>query len=159
MKTRRRIGSLLMLPLLLAAVGCQKNSAGWQPPAKRDFQQFQKEVFPVLLRDCAFSTCHGSTDRFFRVWGPGRTRLNPMSLEFDPLTGDEASSSYQHAQSMIDTQNPSRSLILRKPLAVEAGGSGHRGADKFGRNVYRTVNDQGYLTIARWVFAAARSAN
>lgn len=136
----------------LSAVACQKAAEGWHP-AKPSFQQFQVEVFPVLLRDCAFSTCHGSKDRFFRVWGPGRTRLNPMiSAEFDKLTGDEASNTYQLALSMIDAAQPSRSLLLRKPLAVEAGGAGHRGADKFGRNIYRTVNDPGYLSIAHWVF-------
>jgi hypothetical protein len=147
----------MVIALGLTCVGCQKSSDGWKL-AQRSFPQFQSEVFPVLLRDCAFSTCHGSPQRFFRVWGPGRARISPMSREFDRLTADETSSNLQLALSMIDTQNPSRSLLLRKPLAVEAGGSAHRGADKFGRNVYRTVNDAGYLAISRWVFAATASA-
>ena len=108
---------------------------------------------PVLLRDCGFPTCHGSHDRFFQVWGPGRARLNPMTTVFDQLTGDEASLSYSLALAMIDGQHPGRSLLLRKPLAVEAGGSGHRGTDRYGRDVYRTINDSGYLTLARWVFS------
>jgi hypothetical protein len=144
---------VLTLALAAGATACEKKSAGWQP-ARPSFRQFQTEVLPVLLRDCAFSTCHGSNERFFRVWGPGRTRINPMtSNEFDPLTGDEASNSYQLALSMIDSEQPSRSLLLRKPLAIEAGGAGHRGADKFGRNIYRTVNDAGYLSLAHWVFS------
>jgi hypothetical protein len=153
---RTTITIAVAVALGLVAQACNKASEGWQLP-QRSFPQFQSEVFPVLLRDCAFSTCHGSPQRFFRVWGPGRARLNPMSREFDRLTADEAASNLQLALSMIDTRNPSRSLLLRKPLAVEAGGSAHRGADKFGRNVYRTVNDAGYLAISRWIFAATAS--
>jgi hypothetical protein len=146
----------LVLALLLggAAVGCTQNDTGWQRPV-RNFQQFQVQVLPVLLRDCAFSTCHGSSQRFLRVWGPGRVRLDPMTREYDPLTAEEATRGYQLALSMIDPQDPSRSLLLRKPLAVEAGGAGHRGEDQFGRNLYRSVNDQGYLVIARWVLGRA----
>jgi hypothetical protein len=140
----------LLLAMTTALCACGDEGKGWQKP-KRDFMAFQTEVMPVLLRDCAFSTCHGSSERFFRVWGPGRTRLNPMTRAFDQLTGDEASLNVQHAASMIDNAHPNRSLLLRKPLAVEAGGAGHLGADKFGRNVYRTVNDDGYLKLSRWV--------
>jgi hypothetical protein len=143
--------ALALCGALLSACGDEGN--GWQKP-RRDFMAFQSDVMPVLLRDCAFSTCHGAPERFFRVWGPGRTRLNPMTRAFDIMTGDEASLNLQHALSMIDNANPSRSLLLRKPLAMEAGGAGHLGADKFGRNVYRTVNDDGYLKLSRWVLNA-----
>ncbi|MFI5306527.1 MAG: hypothetical protein ACHQ53_04190 [Polyangiales bacterium] len=144
----------LALALGCAVAGCSQNDAGWQKPS-RGFQQFQTQVLPVMLRDCAFSTCHGSPQRFLQVWGPGRVRLDPMTREFDNLTADEATRGYQLALSMIDPDDPSRSLLLRKPLAVEAGGAGHRGEDKFGRNLYRSVNDQGYLVIARWVLGRA----
>jgi hypothetical protein len=137
---------------VVASAGCAKSSDGWQRP-QRSFQLFQSDVVPVLLRDCAFPTCHGSSQRFFRVWGPGRTRLDPTTREFDPLTPNEAIQSYQLAVSMVDANAPSRSLLLRKPLAVAAGGARHLGEDKFGRNLYRTVNASGYLTIARWVLA------
>jgi hypothetical protein len=54
---------------------------------------------------------------------------------------------------MIDKADPASSLLLRKPLAVEAGGAGHLGVDKYGRNVYRTAQDTGYLVLARWVMS------
>jgi hypothetical protein len=140
--------------LLLA---CQRGPGLEQ--GKRDYLMFKTEVHPVLLRDCGFHACHGSSDRFFRVWGIGRVRLDPLSREFSPdTTNNELDYSKQLAESMIDFSNPSRSLLLRKPLAVEAGGAGHFGSDKFGRNVYRTVNDEGYLTLTRWVVAAAKTA-
>jgi hypothetical protein len=150
-RTCKRAPALALAALLACtAAGCTSEESGWQKPS-RNFQQFQTQVLPVLLRDCAFSTCHGSNERFFRVWGPGRVRFDPMTREFDTLTADEATHGFDIALSMIDPQDASRSLLLRKPLAVEAGGAGHRGGDKFGRNIYRSVNDQGYLAIARWV--------
>jgi hypothetical protein len=125
---------------------------------KLDYLAFKTQVHPVLLRDCGFHACHGSSDRFFRVWGVGRVRLNPMDREFDPLTtNNELDYSKQLAESMVDFSNPSRSLLLRKPLSTEAGGSDHFGSDKYGRNVYRSVNDEGYLTLSRWVVAMTKS--
>jgi hypothetical protein len=126
---------------------------------KPDYVTFKNEVHPVLLRDCGFHACHGSSDRFFRVWGIGHVRLDPiMSRELaPPTTQNELDYSEQLAESMIDFKNPSQSLLIRKPLAVEAGGSGHFGSDLFGRNVYRTVNDQGYLVLARWVVSIAQT--
>jgi hypothetical protein len=145
--TARTLGLGLVLTLVL---GCQSEPKAFHI-AERDFREFKDDVFPVLLRDCGFHTCHGSSERFFRVFGPGRARLDPASGAFDLPSGDEVALSYQLALSMIDAEHPQESLLLRKPLAVEAGGAAHLGGDAFGRNVYRTVNDAGYLVLARWV--------
>lgn len=122
---------------------------------KREFQQFQREVYPVLLRDCAFPACHGDHERFFRVFGPGRVRLpgeTGVPKALDQPTGDELSTSYALALAMIDAEEPRESPLIRKPLVVEAGGSGHYGVDQYDRDVYRTEQDAGYLIIARWVY-------
>lgn len=145
------------LPMLLALAGCA-DAPATAPPADLDYQQFQREVHPVLLRDCGFPACHGAPERFFRVWGPGRTRLpdkaGVVPGAFDVPSVDEISASYALALSMVDNADPGLSELLRKPLAVEAGGAGHQGVDKYGRNVYRTAEDTGYLALARWVFSA-----
>jgi hypothetical protein len=123
---------------------------------KRDFKLFQREVYPVLLRDCGFPACHGAKERFFRVWGPGRSRLpsdDGIPEAFDLPTGDELSATYSLALSMIDGKYPAHSLLLRKPLAVAAGGAGHLGVDGYGRDIYRTQEDAGFLALARWVYA------
>ena len=149
-----RGGALALLGLLACcAFGCGEPATYRWKFKKLEFAQFQSEVYPVLLRDCGFPTCHGSSNRFLQVWGPGRSRLNPMlTSAFDVPTGDEISLTYTLALSMVDGKHPGRSLLLRKPLAVEAGGAGHRGTDRYGRDVYRTTNDDGYLALARWVF-------
>jgi len=157
MNTRSLFGLALVSALALGS-GCTTESQSAKP-AERDFRQFRDEVYPVLLRDCGFNACHGAGERFFRVVGPGRARLDPALRAFDLPSGDEVGLTYALARSMIDDKKPERSLLLRKPLAIEAGGAGHLGADKFGRNVYRTVNDAGYLIIARWVLGLAAPAN
>jgi hypothetical protein len=144
--------ALQLLTLLLALAGC---SEPLQPAkiADRGLNDFTVFVMPILIRDCGFQACHGSQERFFRVYGPGRTRYNPSTPALDELTGNERDYTRQLALGMIDPEDPARSPLLRKPLAVEAGGSGHEGVDKYGRNVYRTPDDEGYLQIAQWVFA------
>jgi hypothetical protein len=135
----------------LIGAACSQDP-GWQlsTPSQTTFKD---DVYPVLIRDCAFQTCHGSEDRFFRVWGPGRVRLSSMSSADDPLTTEEVNANYARAVSLVDGDDPKNSLILRKPLAVEAGGAGHLGIDNYGRNVYRSIDSEGYLMISRWVFS------
>lgn len=126
--------------------------------ARREFQLFQREAYPVLLRDCGFPACHGDAQRFFRVWGPGRVRMpGAMSTPeaFDQPSTAELSATRAMALAMIDERDPAHSPLLRKPLAVNAGGAGHLGVDKYGRDVYRTTRDAGYATLAKWVLSPA----
>jgi hypothetical protein len=152
-----RGGAMAMLSAaLLCAAGCAEEIPTRQI-ARREFMPFQREVYPVLLRDCGFPDCHGAPERIFRVWGPGRARLpreTHIPEALDLPTGDEVASTYSLSLSMIDAADPAHSLLLKKPLAVEAGGAGHLGVDKYGRNVYRTAQDAGYLVLARWVMSA-----
>jgi hypothetical protein len=142
--------------LLVAGVCACAQEPGWQMP-NISMTTFEDDVYPVLIRDCAFHTCHGAEERFFRVWGPGRVRLDPtMQTASDPATDREITESYNRALSLIDTKDPRRSLLLRKPLATEAGGAGHLGADKFGRNLYRSVDSDGYVKLSRWVFSLTK---
>lgn len=147
-----------LLVLALAAGGCAEEQE--KPvPARRAFMQFSGEVYSVLLQDCGFPACHGAPERFLRVYGPGRTRLmnddGTIPEPFDTPTVDEQQLTFQLALSMIDENDIEDSLLLRKPLAVEAGGYGHLGVDGYGRDVYRTTQDAGYVKIARWVYSPA----
>ena len=151
---------LIALVCTLLAVACAEEP---KPAlvARREFQLFRLEVYPVLLRDCGFPACHGSPERFFRVWGPGRVRLpGAMSTPeaFDQPSTAELSASRSMALSMIDERHPARSPLLRKPLAVQARGAGHLGVDKYGRDVYRTTNDAGYAALYKWVMSPATPA-
>jgi hypothetical protein len=115
---------------------------------------FETQVYPVLLRDCGFHACHGSTERFFQVFGPGRGRLNLAAQPLDAVDAAEVELSYTRARSMIDPENPARSPLLVKPLATAAGGVGHQGADSLGRNVYVSTMEPGYAVLVAWVMSA-----
>jgi hypothetical protein len=154
-RVERRCGLARCAPLaLLLALSACAEDPGELQVSMPDRMQFDAEVYPVLLRDCAFHACHGSSERFFQVLGSGRGRLLPTTRPLDPSTVEEITHSYERARSMIDPKNPAQSLLLRKPLASEAGGTGHEGVDELGRNVYQTAMEPGYAAIERWVFAA-----
>lgn len=145
-----RAAILLAACLAALATGCVDPGADAPLPAP-DRARFDSEVWPVLVRDCGFTECHGAPERFFRVLGPGHVRLDPATRLGDPVTPAELELSYQRARSMLDGADPGASLLLRKPLAVEAGGAGHEGTDVFGRDVYTSPADPGYLVIQAWV--------
>ena len=113
------------------------------------------------MRDCAYSNCHGATQRFFQVWGPGRTRLDTRDKR-TPIVEQEKWLSYQRALSMLytDASRPlSESPLLVKPLEASSGGAAHGGVDHYGRNVYRSTSDPAYVTLWRWASAGPASAN
>jgi hypothetical protein len=146
-----RAGQLVFAALLVAC--------GVDPQPSRianaDQTQFAETVYPLLLRDCGFPVCHGAQDRFFRIYGPGRSRLFPApnADPGDPETEQELSQSYERARSMIDAKDPLHSLLLRKPLSVAAGGSGHKGLDAWKKNVYASTQDPRYQALHNWAFS------
>jgi hypothetical protein len=141
------------------ANGCVGSERFAQPP-EVDRARFEAEVYPILLRDCGFPACHGDTDRFFRVHGPGRTRFDPETLPYDPPTTAEIDATFDRARSMLAAvPDPRESLLLRKPLEASAGGGGHMGLDALGRNVYASREDPSWQTIAAWAGAAVERAD
>jgi hypothetical protein len=149
LRTRIRRLTLLAALTLLCACGDSNTWSGDVPAP--DPALFQSAVYPVLLRDCAFADCHGGEHRFFQVFGPGRTRLDPATKPHDPATAAELQRSYDRARSMlVSGDTPSDSLLLRKPLEITAGGQGHKGVDAFGRNVYKSKQEPDYQVLSQW---------
>src|ERR1700712_3636960 len=86
--------------LLLACCADSGNALGTLP--NPDGRTFVRDVYPILLRDCAFSACHGSESGFLRVVGPGRPRLDPSAVEVtDPMLYEEVLFSYDRARSLL----------------------------------------------------------
>lgn len=124
----------------------------------RDRVNFEANVLPVLIRDCSFPACHGSPVRFFQVYGLGHGRLLPGARALDPLSPEELELAYQRSLSMIDPHAPASSPLLRKPLAPNAGGAGHKGVDRLGRDVYQSAADAGFKVLEQWVMQAPVTA-
>lgn len=153
--------AVLTLPLLMRctlcvmvvlATGCSFNAPPASPPEPCQ-DHFDAVVYPILLRDCGFPACHGDPDRFFRVFGPGRTRLDPTlapgnTNAVDPAELDEA---YSRARSMLaGAGRVEDSLLLRKPLEIDRGGAPHLGIDASGRDVFPSVDDPRYVDVLDW---------
>ncbi|MDQ3035759.1 MAG: hypothetical protein M3Y87_25370, partial [Myxococcota bacterium] len=144
---------LRVTALALMTTGCGGEAPIAQPPDV-DRARFEREVYPVLLRDCGFPACHGDPDRFFRVFGPGRTRLDPASGLYAPPSTAEIDGAFDRARSMLSgAPDPERALLLRKPLEASAGGAAHMGSDALGRNVYASTADPDWRAIAAWAGA------
>jgi hypothetical protein len=136
--------------LSFACVGCASEAPIAEPPVV-DRARFETEVYPVLLRDCGFPACHGDPDRFFRVFGPGRTRLDPASGLYAAPSTEEVDAAFDRARSMLSgVPDPRQSLLVRKPLEASAGGAAHMGRDALGRNVYASTADPSWRAIAAW---------
>lgn len=145
------------VPFVLACASGKEFSGPLPSP---DGEQFVKQVYPLLLRDCAHVGCHGLPERFFQLYGPGRARIpmaemNPATrapLDYtDPASFDEVLHSYQRTLSMLATaERVEDSLLLRKPLEAQAGGQGHKGVDDLGRNVFASKKDPGWRLLLAW---------
>jgi hypothetical protein len=129
---------------------CASGGAPLQLP-DTDTQLFLEQAYPVLLTNCGFPACHGNRERFFAVYGPGRARLDPATDIMAEVTAEEVALSYARARSMlIAPGGPSQSLLLRKPLAVNAGGAVHAGDDPWGSAVIPSKRDPRYETLFFW---------
>lgn len=141
----------LMVAALLG-VGCSVDAGPTRIPVP-DARSFELQAYPVLLRDCGFPACHGTLDRFFAVFGPGRRRLDEATPPFAPATAEELELSYGRARSMLarrDSDPLDWVPLLKKPLAPEAGGAAHQGEDVWGRDVYDSAADSGYQDLRAW---------
>ena len=150
---RRMCPALLALSLLCSnLLACGSGSGEYSGPLPApDGARFVTDVYPLLLRDCAFVDCHGKAERFFRIVGPGRVRLDQTTKPDDPATLAEVQLSYQRALSMLaSSENVDDSLLLRKPLELGAGGQGHKGVDDLGRNIFPSVTDPSYVVLRTW---------
>jgi hypothetical protein len=135
---------------LVVLACCACNAAASVALPEPDGDEFARDVYPVLLRDCGSSACHGAAERFFRVVGPGRTRLSPTQKPLDRATSQEVLESYRRARALLEPDSGDRPLLLRKPLALAAGGATHGGRDAYGRNVYTSQADPAYRVLEHW---------
>jgi hypothetical protein len=144
---------LFFIVLTTLAASCALEPLPADPP-EPSRAAFDTAVYPVLVRDCGFPACHGDSNRFFRVFSPGRTRLDEATGLSVQATTAELDATYARARSMLSSApSPERSLLLRKPLEVDQGGAPHMGIDMHGRDVYANTEAQGYVALLEWAQA------
>lgn len=147
-----RLGSALFLAAALVA-GCQQDLREPAELAGLDEAFFRCRVQPILVKSCAHFACHGDARRFFRVFGRNRLRYaQPEEKRNSLLAPVEGMHNFDSARAYVDVDQPEASLLLRKPLDVEAGGYWHGGAEEYGRgDVFASTEDGDYQTLLAWV--------
>jgi hypothetical protein len=130
------------------------------PLAPLDEAYFRCHVQPVLVKSCGQFACHGDPRRFFRVFGRNRLRYAlPEEKRNSLLAPIEGAHNFDSARAYVDDHDPAASLLLLKPLDVDAGGSWHGGADEYEQgDVFSTKDDTDYQTILAWVKGAKEDA-
>ena len=136
----RRAAALGVALCVLPAVihGCSAPTAPPAPPgggqqAHLNFEQFEANVEPVLTRHgCdAGGDCHGGGIR--------------GTLELSPAGAKNARFDFDQVSMQVSVASPDSSPILRKPLALAAGGTPHQ------VKVFASVSDSEYLAIRAWI--------
>jgi hypothetical protein len=138
-----------------ASSACRGDVAVSTEPPLPDRAVFDTTIYPLLLRDCAFSECHGAEHRFFQAFGPGRNHLEGVFGA--ELTARERQFTYERARSMLVATGGDSILespLLTKPLESGLGGAAHEGVDRFGRNVFQSVLDPRYVALTQWAVSA-----
>jgi hypothetical protein len=99
-------------------------------PTAADFATFRDRVNPVLGENCAASNCHGSS-------------ANSLHLTCG-TSAEQVRWNYFAAQDYVST-DPPLSEIVRRPLAVAAGGTYHEGGV-----VFSGTSDGKYTALLDW---------
>lgn len=115
-----------------------------------DYPVFKQQVETELMGSCGFSNCHGAAARPMRIFALAGNRIRP-GLPTQELTEEEHRANYDRVRSYAAKTSAELPDLLRKPLQVEQGGSGHTGVDRFGRNIYGSKADPRWVLLDDWV--------
>ena len=138
-----------LVPLALM-LGCAPASTGAALP-DADRADFADVVQPRLALHCAYSGCHGDPGRPYAVYARSAWRADPDDvLDDPPLTEAELDANFDQTRALLfGIAEPLDSLLLSRPLARAAGGSGHGGGIQF-----TDTTDPDYRALETWVQGA-----
>jgi len=125
------------LAAIALGAGCALDVPPPRPLPAGDLAMFAARAQPVLDRACATAGCHGRAERPLALYSPGNRRLDPArTFLIEPLTAAELLANARaidaFALEPLRDELPIHDcLVLRKPLAVSAGGAGHEGGELF----------------------------
>jgi hypothetical protein len=118
------------------------------PPAGPvlDFKYFKERVEPIFLHKrqglARCYVCHSQGTPF---------RLQELAPGASSWTDDESRKNFDAARRLVNAANPSMTLLLRMPLAAEAGGVAFHPGGKH----WTSKDDPEYRAIAAWVTGTA----
>lgn len=119
---------------------------------------FRCEVQPLMTRSCGAFACHGDGERYMRIFGRNRLRLDGDESTRNALMSDaERAHNFDAVRAYVDASSPADSLLLNKALDEDAGGYYHGGATEFDRgDVFLSTDDPDYQTLLAWIEGATQ---
>jgi hypothetical protein len=141
---------LLALAAALSACAAVENQPDPGQITGLDEPFFRCAIEPILLRDCAYTGCHGQASAPLRLYSIGKLRLGPSDTLSDrtaPLTEDERHLNFLGAQAFnFGDVGADDNLLVRKPMPSSAGGFEHLGG-----SVWTGPDDARVRTIRNWL--------
>ena len=107
-----------------------------------DYETYKKTVEPIFAKKrtghARCVACHSASNNAFR--------LQPLA-EGSTWTEEQSRRNFESASKLVNAKNPGASLLLRHPLAKEAGG------DEFhsGGRQFLSKDDPDWKAIAAWI--------
>ena len=118
--------------LLVATLSACGPAAGTEPLAMADLETFEARVEPHLEARCSLGGCHGRAERPLALYAPGAYRADPERTYLDePLDAFELLENARRISAFAGDLRAADTLVIRKPLAIEAGGVWHGGGSVF----------------------------
>lgn len=151
---RALLWTALVLGLLAVAValtGCQ-SAEPTDTLAELDVATYQSQVDPYLGARCATLDCHGMAGRPLRIYSELGLRLR-AELREQPITAEEQRLNVEAVAGLDPGVAALDHLLLRKPLALAAGGIAHKGTQ-----IWATRDDPGYRCLYGWMAATPDAA-
>lgn len=146
---RRLVRALCALGAVLP--GCHGDSGGSERISVGDAQTFESYVQPYLEVRCASLDCHGAAGRPLRLYSElglrrePALRTVPVADATDPLpitAAELEDNRFAMAAIAAGDRASAEHLVLRKPLALAAGGIAHEGGVH-----WQDTRDPGYLCL------------
>jgi hypothetical protein len=128
---RPEVASVLVVAALLP-LGCGGPEHGWVPLRMGPLDDYVVLVAPHVQERCSQGGCHGRPERPLSLYAPGVHRADPDRRYLDePLSIEEHAENARRLAAFAQVDDPVRSVVLCKPLALSAGGCWHGGGDNF----------------------------
>jgi hypothetical protein len=110
-----------------------------------DVDSFSTYVQPVIRDTCTSLDCHGKIERPLRLYAIWGLRIDSSQRDM-PETSEEMAANADAMFTMDPDLLAGESLVLLKPLAVDAGGMKHEGDD-----IFETRDAPGFVCLQAWL--------
>ena len=128
---------------LVRLAGCALLAAGLVRAQSLDFDVYRTKVEPIFLKKrpghARCVACHEANNSAFRLVALPRGTTS--------WTEEQSRKNFESVSRLVKPGNPAASILLRHPLAKEAGGDlFHSGGRQF-----TSQDDPDFATVAEWI--------